>query len=255
VLDVDHFKRVNDRFGHAAGDDVLRRLGELLAESFRGEDVAARWGGEEFVLALYGLARADGLRRLEDLLARFSAQEERLGRRVTFTAGLAEYPVDGAELDTLFRAADGALLAGKAGGRGQVVAVGALPPVAPRQAEVVLVEDDAAIAELLLHALAARGYRTRWIADGEEAADVLAGSGAPAPAVLLDVDLPGIDGLSLLRRMARRGVLERSRVIMLTARSGEGEVLEALELGAFDHVAKPFSVPVLMERLQRALPA
>jgi len=70
---------------------------------------------------------------------------------------------------------------------------------------------------------------------------------------VLDVDLPGLDGLSVLRRLARDDVLADTRVIMLTARSGEAEVLEALELGAFDHVAKPFSVPVLMQRIRRAL--
>ena len=71
--------------------------------------------------------------------------------------------------------------------------------------------------------------------------------------ILLDVDLPGLDGISVLRQLARDGVLDRSRVIMLTARAGETEVLEALELGAVDHVAKPFSVPVLMQRVRRAL--
>lgn len=71
--------------------------------------------------------------------------------------------------------------------------------------------------------------------------------------MLLDVDLPGLDGLSVLRRLARDDVLSRTRVIMLTARAGEAEVVEALELGAFDHVAKPFSVPVLMQRVRCAL--
>jgi DNA-binding response OmpR family regulator len=71
--------------------------------------------------------------------------------------------------------------------------------------------------------------------------------------IVLDVDLPGLDGLSVLRRLAQDGVLNRTRVIVLTARAGEREVLEALELGAYDHVAKPFSVPVLMQRVRRAM--
>ena len=65
--------------------------------------------------------------------------------------------------------------------------------------------------------------------------------------------LPGLDGLSILRRLSGDGVLESTRVIMLTARAGEDETVRALELGAFDFVAKPFSVPVLVERLRRAL--
>jgi DNA-binding response OmpR family regulator len=62
-----------------------------------------------------------------------------------------------------------------------------------------------------------------------------------------------MDGLAVLRRLARDGVLGRTRVIMLTAHSGEAEVVEALELGACDHVSKPFSVPILIQRIRRAL--
>ena len=76
-----------------------------------------------------------------------------------------------------------------------------------------------------------------------------------ARVVLLDVGLPSVDGLSVLRTLAPNGVAQRTRVIMLTARSAEAEVLTALELGAFDHVAKPFSLSVLMQRVQCALEA
>jgi DNA-binding response OmpR family regulator len=121
--------------------------------------------------------------------------------------------------------------------------------------DVVVVEDDPAIADLLLHALETRGLRTRWIEDGSTASAVLAGERPEVMPrlVLLDVDLPGLDGLSLLRRLAREGSLERTRVVMLTARAGEREVLAALELGAVDHVAKPFSLPVLLERVRATL--
>ena len=71
----------------------------------------------------------------------------------------------------------------------------------------------------------------------------------------MDVGLPSVDGLSVFRALARNGVAQRTRVIMLTARSAEAEVLTALKLGAFDHVAKPFSLSVLMQRVQRALDA
>ena len=74
-----------------------------------------------------------------------------------------------------------------------------------------------------------------------------------AKLVLLDVDLPGLDGLGVLRRLAREGVTQRTRVIMLTLRATEEEVLASLELGAFDHIGKPFSVPVLMQRIKRAI--
>ena len=118
-----------------------------------------------------------------------------------------------------------------------------------------LVEDDEVLAELLLHALQTRGYRTRWIDDGDEAARLLAG---PRPAlraelVLLDWDLPGRDGLTVLRGLAADGGLVHAKVVMLTFRASEREILSTLEIGAVDHVAKPFSVPVLMQRVRRLL--
>jgi DNA-binding response OmpR family regulator len=121
--------------------------------------------------------------------------------------------------------------------------------------DVLVVEDDPAIARLLQHALETRGLRHEWIANGQKAAALLTG---PAPelrarVVLLDVDLPGLDGLGVLRLLAAERMLERTRVIVLTVRSHEAEVVRALELGAFDHVAKPFSVPVLLQRIRRAL--
>ncbi len=60
VIDIDQFKRINDRFDHAVGDRILRQLGACLRSAFRAEDVIGRWGGEEFVVGLYGVAAAEG---------------------------------------------------------------------------------------------------------------------------------------------------------------------------------------------------
>ncbi len=123
-LDVDHFKKVNDTHGHLAGDRVLMQMGRLLATRFRREDLRCRWGGEEFVVALLG-ATAD---RARDILARTAAELSRIefegdkGQRfrVTFSAGLAEMPGDGADLETLLRLADERLYRAKVQGRNRI---------------------------------------------------------------------------------------------------------------------------------------
>jgi DNA-binding response OmpR family regulator len=71
--------------------------------------------------------------------------------------------------------------------------------------------------------------------------------------VLLDWDLPGRDGLTVLRGLAADGGLVHAKVVMLTFRASEREILSTLDIGAVDHVAKPFSVPVLMQRVRRLL--
>lgn len=131
LLDVDRFKQLNDRYGHLLGDAVLRRLGGLMVASFRSEDVVARWGGEEFAIGMYGMSRENGVRRIGELLEDFSSVGVSDGRSgvagVTFTAGVAEYGLDGDDLQALYRSADEALLAGKAEGRRRVVAAGRVP--------------------------------------------------------------------------------------------------------------------------------
>jgi len=124
VVDVDHFKQVNDRFGHATGDEVLRGLAALLRRSFRDEDVVARWGGEEFVIGMYGMGAGDGVARLYrvlDALKRevFAAPDgSQFG--VSFSAGVAEFPRSGIDLQSLYRSADDALYAAKGAGRARI---------------------------------------------------------------------------------------------------------------------------------------
>ncbi|MBB4634865.1 response regulator [Longimicrobium terrae] len=262
VVDLDLFKAVNDQRGHAAGDEVLARVGRLLQKRFRSEDVVARWGGEEFVVGMYGMDRADGVQRLAEALEvlreeRFHAGGESFS--ITMSGGVADFPSDGRDLPTLYRAADAAMYQAKSAGRDRIVPSGWRPEhgEGPRAVDVLVVEDDPAIARLLQHALETRGYRHEWVASGERAAAMLTGDNPElrARAVLLDVDLPGLDGHGVLRRLAEARLLDRTRVIMLTVRTHEAEVVRALELGAWDHVSKPFSVPVLLQRIRRALRA
>jgi diguanylate cyclase (GGDEF)-like protein len=128
LIDVDHFKKVNDTYGHVAGDQVLSQFGQLLRKRFRVEDVRGRWGGEEFVVAFRHIqndtARGALERALEELrLLVFSGDHgENFG--ITFSAGLASYPEDGTELETLIRTADHRLYLAKEMGRNQLVSVG-----------------------------------------------------------------------------------------------------------------------------------
>ena len=149
---------------------------------------------------------------------------------------------------------DRVAISGAAPGDGQRTAGDGTETVAGR-VDVALVEDDDVLAPLLLHALQTRGYRTEWLADGDEAARRLGGERPElrADLIVLDWDLPGRDGLTVLRGLAADGRLARTNVVMLTFRASEREILQTLELGADDHVAKPFSVPVLMQRVRRLL--
>ena len=127
MVDLDHFKDLNDSFGHAAGDAVLRGLGEYLAGAVRGGDVACRYGGEEFVMILPTASLADGARRAEVLReAVKSRQNENLPRAypVTMSIGVAAYPGHGTTAQGLLLAADAAMYRAKELGRNRVVVAG-----------------------------------------------------------------------------------------------------------------------------------
>ncbi|GAC1319515.1 MAG: hypothetical protein NVSMB25_10430 [Thermoleophilaceae bacterium] len=121
VGDVDHFKQVNDRSGHPAGDAALKRVARLLEQGKRQVDVAARVGGEEFALILPDVD-AEGALALADRLCR-ELRAEFLGEAVpiTISFGLASYPAHGETAGSLLRAADEALYAAKQGGRNRTV--------------------------------------------------------------------------------------------------------------------------------------
>jgi len=125
MLDVDHFKRFNDQFGHQAGDLVLSALGKTIKAACRRNDLACRFGGEEFTVVL-GEATADAaMQWAERLLAKVRALEVKTGAqsvgRITISAGVAFYPDHGEDVETLLRAADAALYQAKHAGRDRVV--------------------------------------------------------------------------------------------------------------------------------------
>ena len=128
MFDLDHFKRVNDTHGHAGGDAVLRAVGEVCLRSFRGADLAARVGGEEFAVLLpdANLQQAGAvMQRFANLLATTPAMIGSQAVRVTATVGVAQQQ-PGEDLNGLMARADTALYAGKQAGRNRVVL--ALPP-------------------------------------------------------------------------------------------------------------------------------
>jgi len=125
LVDLDHFKRVNDRFGHPAGDTVLVHVGRLFGSSLRPADVVARYGGEEFCIVLPDTDGDGALAALGTLAQRLASLEldvdgEPLGR-LTFSAGVAVFPADGQTVADLVAAADRALYAAKRAGRDRIV--------------------------------------------------------------------------------------------------------------------------------------
>lgn len=120
MLDVDHFKKYNDRHGHQAGDDALARVGMVLRDSIRPYDCAARYGGEEFLIVLSG-ASLEHARECAERIREHVRSEQFAGGPVTVSIGIAAYPLHGETADAVIGQADAALYEAKRGGRDRVI--------------------------------------------------------------------------------------------------------------------------------------
>jgi diguanylate cyclase (GGDEF)-like protein/PAS domain S-box-containing protein len=122
--DLDKFKSVNDRYGHLAGDEVLRSIGELMTRQTRGTDITCRYGGEEFLVVLPGMAQETAIGRAELLRREIAVARVRYHTTeiaLTASFGIATFPRHGTTVDELIAAADDAMYAAKAAGRNRVV--------------------------------------------------------------------------------------------------------------------------------------
>jgi|GEM_PF-1245954 len=131
MLDIDHFKQINDNYDHDTGDAVLRMVGELLQTQTRGGDIVCRYGGEEFILVLPDAALEVAQQRAELLRQEISGLTIKYAGHVlesiTASLGVAVFPLHGTTVNALVRAADTALYRAKAAGRNQVQIAEVLP--------------------------------------------------------------------------------------------------------------------------------
>jgi diguanylate cyclase (GGDEF)-like protein len=255
LLGVDGLSEINRRAGFSAGDEVIRLVGGRIGERFAG-NVTGRWDGDSFVVGMPSMSSVDASRRvgaaIEEINAMGAVSDGAIPR---VSGGVAAAPADEIEVESLLARSEEALARAKAAGGARLAAADGGDGPEHDHVDVVIVEDDDSVVDILRLALESLGLTSRRLVDGADAVAALAGESPPLRSrlIVLDWDLPGVDGLSILRRLADDGRLAMTRVIMLTARTSEEETLKALELGADDFVAKPFSVPVLVERLRRSL--
>jgi diguanylate cyclase (GGDEF)-like protein len=123
LMDIDQFKLINDKHGHAAGDAVLRRFGECALSEVRLGDMLARWGGEEFLLVMPSTAASDAMetmQRVGQALQRTSFEDVAPGLAVTFSAGVSEC-IGMSDMEAAIARADAAMYEAKRAGRNRVI--------------------------------------------------------------------------------------------------------------------------------------
>lgn len=250
VIDLDNFKSVNDTYGHSTGDDVLRMVARVLANSLRSTDFLARWGGEEFCVFLphtelraATLVLEDALRRLRE--TPITADGDCFS--ITFSAGVATVGAGVGGGDAL-ALADRLLYVAKKSGRNQVVSTADAEPPKPR---VLIADDDPGTRTVVRRVLEQEGFDVLAYPDG---ASALAGAAiGDFTLAVIDATMPGMDGFELVRQLRALPKFARIPIVMLTGLGAESDIVRGFDLGVSDYVVKPFNRGEFVARLWRLL--
>lgn len=252
VLRLNDLQTLNQQHGYRYGNQVLQQIATSLRKSFRIEDVIARWSGSEFVVGTYNLTQGEVGDWLAQMLESLHQTELRLPMgsiAITFRAAVAEYPKDGVDLPSLYQAAIATLEQTKADMIDRVLPAGWQPDATDR--DVILLHRPSTFAEEMVRALLTRGYRIRWLQDGRSGLEELQAEGASKQVLLLEAQLPKLNGITLLQRLKKQKFLQTTPVILLATQPAEAEM--ARNFGCFDYVIMPCTIPLLMQSVCKAL--
>ncbi|MCY6491839.1 response regulator [Leptolyngbya sp. GGD] len=252
VLRLNDLQTLNQQHGYRYGNQVLQQIATSLRKSFRIEDVIARWSGSEFVVGTYNLTQGEVGDWLAQMLESLHQTELRLPMgsiAITFRAAVAEYPKDGVDLPSLYQAAIATLEQTKADMIDRVLPAGWQPDATDR--DVILLHRPSTFAEEMVRALLTRGYRIRWLQDGRSGLEELQAEGASKKVLLLEAQLPKLNGITLLQRLKKQKFLQTTPVILLATQPAEAEM--ARNFGCFDYVIMPCAIPLLMQSVCKAL--
>ena len=257
VFDIDHFKRINDRFGHTAGDTVLvefvRRVRGALPREY---DWCARMGGEEFAVVLPQTDMSGGEVVAEKIRRSISASPAAtIAGAVEFTVSVGVSNISAfadrgaAEVEQLLSRADDCLYFSKNHGRDRVTVDGRTTVRDKPLKSVLYVDDDPDIREIVEMSLSLDGEIRVLTSDGGERA-LLKMSIEQPDLVVLDVMMPGMDGPTLLKRMRSEPELADIPVIFMTAKSSTQDTERLRDLSAIGVIAKPFDPMALAGQIK-----
>ena len=282
LLDIDHFKVTNDRYGHQAGDAALIVVANVLKRSVRELDLVARFGGEEFAMILPYSTTKDGrcvAERAREAIAENLIESGRHHFQLTASFGIAEV-MQGDDSELLIRRADAALYKSKHHGRNRsyyntgtscepIVAdttCPVKPPVVKSEStsktkstsielkRIAIIDDEPHIIALVRKYLRDAGYQNFvTIHDASEAMSTLRTE--QPDLILLDIRMPKVSGLEILKQIREDGLLKSVPVLIFTSATDMETKVESLQLGANDYCEKPLHVGELQVRVRNTLMA
>ncbi len=250
-LDMDHFKQINDVYGHAMGDLVLQKVSEILKYTLRPSDFIARWGGEEMAILMPATDQAEALEALlkcqKELQQQVFETQEKLSFHVTFSAGVYQVkPTD--SINSAMINADRLLYQAKKAGRNRIMSDRDVLFESVVLPKIMIVEDDPCLITILRNRFESR-FELEIYTEGGRALQAL--QQTPVDLVLLDLQLPDMTGFDILSQLRKKYTPHELPVIIMTAQNNQQNVLNAFNMGANDYIPKPFSPLELEVHMQR----
>ncbi|WP_312475971.1 diguanylate cyclase [Neobacillus sp.] len=262
ILDLDHFKQINDTFGHLTGDKVLFTFANFLKENIRSSDTAFRYGGEEFVILFENTSQTEAVEIISRLLKEFSViqfEKNKKSFTVTFSTGVVTIHQSETTMEAAIKAADQALYKAKENGRARVETMDKPSlEITKKPLFVSIIDDDVIIRTMLMRILKMMDFdhfelNLEAFEDGIQFFNSPRLEEVGEHFLILDGVMPVMDGIEILQKVKKNKNGRNIRVLMLTGRKSESDIERALKLGADDYVTKPFSIKELQARIHRLI--
>ena len=258
LMDVDDFKICNDTYGHHAGDVALKTVASAIQSCIRSSDLLIRYGGDEFLLVLPGIPSDILQGKLEQICtaARNAAVPGYPHFRVSLSIGGTIQSITD-PVERIVRRADWLMYQAK--GRKNAVMVevpghslAALEKLLQNKSQILLV-DDSAMNRMILKEILGGDYRILEAENGQECLEKMQAEAGNIALVLLDINMPVMDGFEVLKAMNANHTIEDIPVIMISSDDSDAAIRRSYELGASDYVNRPFDARIVYRRVTNTI--
>ena len=253
MIDLDDFKLYNDTCGRNAGDLVVNTVVGIIRGCICKTDILIRYGGDEFLLILQDVDEEIFSKKLKQIRDMVCEAEVPGYARLRLTVSIGGVPADNETIESAVARADGLMYQAKNRKNMIVTEKSGIDSAEAKERQQILIVDDSQINCEILAEILKDEYRILEAANGEECINLLKQYGTGIALLLLDINMPVMDGFEVLALMNRKHWIEDIPVIMISSEDSASYVRRAYEMGASDYISRPFDVQVVHQRVSNTI--